>query len=120
MNHPAKGYIFDVPRCDTIKGKKNMWKAIEQIKNGLLYDRRYTSRKMWIDPKILCSNELPDRENLSADRWNVCGLTDYGDGVELLHGIMEGIDSQRRISNRRRRGIAKTPKTPKGAPFATL
>lgn len=94
MNHPSKGYIFDVPKCDTIKSKKNMWKAIEQIKNGLLYDRRYTSRKMWIDPpKILMfTNELPDRENLSADRWNICGLTDYGDGIELLHSIMEGVE----------------------------
>lgn len=86
LNHPAKGYIFDVPRCDTIKGKKNMWKAIEQIKNGLLYDRRYTSRKMWIDPpKIMVfANELPDRENLSADRWQLYGITDYGPQADIL------------------------------------
>ena len=102
MNHPAKGYIFDVPRCDTIKGKKNMWKAIEQIKNGLLYDRRYTSRKMWIDPpKIhMFSNELPDRENLSADRWNVCGLTDYGDNrpnILISGGVPSDTDVTRTL-----------------------
>lgn len=73
LNHPAKGYIFDVPRADTIKTKKAMWRAIEQIKNGLLYDRRYTSRKMWIEPpKILVfANEGPEWSVLSEDRWRV-------------------------------------------------
>lgn len=73
LNHPAKGYIFDVPRADTIKTKKAMWRAIEQIKNGLLYDRRYTSRKMWIEPPriMVFSNELPDWDVLSPDRWRV-------------------------------------------------
>lgn len=86
LNHPAKGYIFDVPRADTIKTKKAMWRAIEQIKNGLLYDRRYTSRKMWIEPpKILVfSNELPDFSVLSHDRWRVHAI-----GDDMLHPVNE-------------------------------
>lgn len=86
MNHPARGYIFDVPRADTVKGKKNMWKAIEQIKNGLLYDRRYTSRKMWITPpKILVfANELPESEMLSADRWQLFRIENWGKEALLM------------------------------------
>lgn len=73
LGYKAKGYIFDIPRCDTIKDKKQMWKAIEQIKNGCLYDGRYAPRKEWIDPpKILVfANEDPPVEYLSMDRWRV-------------------------------------------------
>lgn len=79
QKHPCKGYIFDVPRADSIKSKKAMWRAIEQIKNGLLYDRRYTSTKTWIEPPriIVFANDLPDRENLSADRWQIFAIR-YG------------------------------------------
>ena len=76
QKHPAKGYIFDVPKSDTIKEKKNMWRAIEQIKNGLLYDRRYTSTKTWIDPPriIVFANDVPNREALTADRWQIFAI----------------------------------------------
>lgn len=86
LNHPSKGYIFDVPRADTIKEKKAMWRAIEQIKNGLLYDRRYTSRKTWIDPpKILVfTNEAPNEDMLSSDRWVIHQITDWGGDALLL------------------------------------
>lgn len=71
--HPAKGYVFDVPKADSIKSKKAMWRAIEQVKNGLLYDRRYTSEKMWIEPPkiVIFTNEYPPVDTLSADRWQV-------------------------------------------------
>lgn len=84
--HPAKGYVFDVPRADSIKSKKAMWRAIEQIKNGLLYDRRYTSEKKWIDPPkiIVFSNEEPDYDTLSQDRWIVHRITDSGLGPLLM------------------------------------
>lgn len=73
LNHPSKGYVFDVPKADSIKSKKAMWRAIEQIKNGCLYDRRYTSRKLWIDPPrvVIFTNEYPPVDTLSADRWQV-------------------------------------------------
>lgn len=73
LNHPAKGYVFDIPKADSIKSKKAMWRAVEQIKNGLLYDRRYTSRKVWIEPPkiIIFTNEYPPLGMLSGDRWKV-------------------------------------------------
>lgn len=78
QKHPFKGYVFDIPRSDTIKTKKAMWRAIEQVKNGCLYDRRYTSTKTWIDPpKILIfANEEPPLEALTGDRWRVYYFND--------------------------------------------
>lgn len=79
LNHPSKGYVFDIPRADSIKSKKAMWRAIESIKNGCLYDRRYTSRKQWIEPPkiIVFANEEPPYETLSMDRWVVCTIDEH-------------------------------------------
>ena len=56
MAKPDKAYIFDMPRTESVKQRKGMWSAIEQIKNGYLYDKRYQFRDMWIDPRAFsCS-----------------------------------------------------------------
>lgn len=73
----AKGFIFDLPRADTIQQKKAMWMAMETIKNGYLYDKRYSFREMWIEPPkmlVLC-NEEPPTDMLSADRWRIWYIT---------------------------------------------
>lgn len=86
MAKPAKAYIFDMPRSESVKQRKGMWSAIEQIKNGYLYDKRYSFRDMWIEPPqilVIC-NELPDVESLSRDRWHFyrVGLFDELDEYE--------------------------------------
>lgn len=80
MAKPDKAYIFDMPRSESVKQRKGMWSAIEQIKNGYLYDKRYAFRDMWIDPpKILVfTNDEPDTTELSSDRWRVYELKDWG------------------------------------------
>lgn len=79
MAHPnAKGFIFDLPRADTIQQKKAMWMAMETIKNGYLYDKRYSFQEKWIAPPkmVVFANERPPRENLSKDRWREYYLND--------------------------------------------
>lgn len=78
LGYQAKGYLFDIPRCDTIKDKKQMWKAIEQIKNGCLYDGRYSPRKVWIEPPMVMvfTNDIPPLNHLSIDRWVIHELID--------------------------------------------
>lgn len=80
FEYPSKAYVFDIPRSDTIKDKKQMWKAIESIKNGCLYERRYCPKKKWIDPpKILIfANEEPPYELLTKDRWTVYEIVKCG------------------------------------------
>nr|WCD56390.1 MAG: replication associated protein [Smacoviridae sp.] len=87
----AKAFVFDIPRSDDGKREKQMWSAIEQIKNGYLYDKRNTWREAWIDPpKILVfTNSPPNKECLSKDRWRTYWFDDtwktdylvpYGEG----------------------------------------
>lgn len=79
LEKQASGYIFDMPRSESIKQKKGMWSAVEQIKNGYLYDKRYKYRDAWTEPPrvaVFC-NELPDPDVLSGDRWQVYQLNRY-------------------------------------------
>lgn len=78
MAHPnAKGFVFDVPRADTLKAKKAMWMAMETIKNGYLYDKRYEFKERWIEPPkmLVFANEEPPREVLTKDRWRTYYIT---------------------------------------------
>lgn len=73
MAKPSKAYIFDMPRAEDVKKAKGLWSAVEQIKNGYLYDKRYNFRDMWIDPPqiVVFANEFPDLNALSRDRWEL-------------------------------------------------
>lgn len=74
----SKGYIFDLPRADTRKSAKAMWSAIEQIKNGYLYDKRYQWQEAWIDPPkiVVFTNWIPQLKWLSRDRWQFYAIVD--------------------------------------------
>lgn len=90
MAKPSERYIIDVPRAETIKQRKGMWSAIEQIKNGYVYDKRYQFRDAWIgEPQVLVfANETPDRSSLSDDRWHLYRFEDWG-GTEVLGAFPE-------------------------------
>lgn len=84
MAKPSKAYIFDMPRSESTKQRKGMWSAIEQIKNGYLYDKRYAFRDMWIEPPqiLVITNETPDLECLSRDRWHFYKIGVFGELAE--------------------------------------
>lgn len=98
MGYQAKGYVFDIPKCETLKDKKQMWKAIEQIKNGLLYDGRYSPRKTWIEPPsiLVMTNDVPPFNHLSKDRWEMYELVRDHEGadVEVHHWNRQAIESE--------------------------
>lgn len=75
MAENCRGYAIDTPRSGTIK--KSLWSAIEQIKNGYLYDERYQWREKHIPfPRIIVfSNKMPNGNELSADRWDIMDIT---------------------------------------------
>ena len=67
-------FIIDVPRAESMKKKAGMWSAIEQIKNGYLYDKRYSWSERWIKSPVIIvmTNECDiPKEKLSDDRWNI-------------------------------------------------
>ena len=67
-------FILDMPRAESFKNiekEAQLWSAIEQMKNGYLYDQRHQWREKWIDPPtiIVIANWEPRWECLSKDRW---------------------------------------------------
>lgn len=77
MAKPSKGYVIDLPRADG-KAKKPMWSAIEQIKDGYLYDKRYNWREKWIaPPKIMVFCNDFNASDLSTDRWQDFEISDF-------------------------------------------
>lgn len=64
-------YFFDIPRQIGVHGAGQMWSAIEEIKNGCSYDKRYHGRMRFFDPPNVWvfTNDLPNISMLSKDRW---------------------------------------------------
>lgn len=63
--------VVDLPR--TWKWTKDLYCALESIKDGLIKDTRYNSDTINIKgvKVLVCSNTLPKFDNLSYDRWVV-------------------------------------------------
>lgn len=75
MQWVASGYrgepyiVIDIPR--SWKWSKELYTAVESIKDGLVYDTRYSAKMRNIrGVKVLClTNETPKLDKLSVDRW---------------------------------------------------
>lgn len=67
--------LIDIPRNS---GNRISYSAVEAIKNGLIMNSKYeTGFKMFTPPHIcIFSNDEPQYELLSEDRWNVVCLDD--------------------------------------------
>lgn len=80
MKKAGRGYCFDLPRADSDRRNREMWRAIEQIKDGYLYEDRYAFQEMWIDPPkiIVFTNDMPPMDTLSSDRWQIFGIDENG------------------------------------------
>lgn len=61
--------VIDVPR--SAKWNQSLYTAIECIKDGLIYDTRYTAklRDIWGVKILVLTNEMPKLDALSKDRW---------------------------------------------------
>lgn len=72
-NHQPKLMFFDMPRSFNKNSLNGFYSAIEQIKKGKLYDLRHRYKSFWIDsPSIwVFSNQPPDEDLLSRDRWKL-------------------------------------------------
>jgi len=75
-NRDPKLVLFDMPRALSKERLAGFFAAIEQIKKGKLYDPRHHYKKWWIhSPQIwVFTNELPDLNLLSKDRWIIWNI----------------------------------------------
>lgn len=73
QNEREPGPIFiDLPRYMDKKRLHGIYSAIEEIKNGHVYDMRFHYKDWWYDspPVWVFANTIPDLSALSVDRWN--------------------------------------------------
>ncbi len=68
-----KTYVVDMPRAMKKTKLSGFYSAIETIKNGILYDKRYHGKMLLMDePNILVfTNTPPKKMYLSLDRWKM-------------------------------------------------
>lgn len=67
----ASLYLVDMPRGLDKSRQGEFYAALESIKDGHVFDTRYSYKEKWFDcPNIwVFTNVLPERELLSMDRW---------------------------------------------------
>lgn len=72
--------VFDIPRCN--EGHVS-YQAIESIKTGIFFSAKYESNKCRFNPPhVVCfSNEPPDLNKMSHDRWRITELEKYQQGI---------------------------------------
>lgn len=66
-------FMIDLPRSLNKERLYGVYAALEQMKKGHLYDTRFKYTTWWIDaPTIwVMSNELPNQDAMSKDRWDI-------------------------------------------------
>lgn len=63
--------LVDIPR--SAKWTNSLYEAIETIKDGLVYDTRYSARMrdIWGVKVLIMTNSKPKLDQLSKDRWTI-------------------------------------------------
>lgn len=74
----SKLYIIDIPKAFRNGLKNEFYAGIETLKDGYAYDDRYSFKEEYFDcPNIwVFSNQEPDINLLSRDRWRIWDLKD--------------------------------------------
>lgn len=71
-----KNIIIDLPRSAKIPPE--LYEILEEIKDGIVFDERYSGRMRNIRGAslVVFTNKLLDRKRLSADRWRLHGMNE--------------------------------------------
>lgn len=73
-----KLYIFDLPRAVSKEQLNQFWSAVEEIKNGSVYDDRYHYQQRNFTPPAvwIFTNTKPNEARMSCDRWKIWTIVD--------------------------------------------
>lgn len=77
--HAGQKYTIaiDLPRAAQQESiARKLFPALESIKSGALYEKRYHAQVLYIKPPtiVVFMNHLPDRSLLTTDRWDILQL----------------------------------------------
>lgn len=80
-----RAYMIDMPRGLKKDKLASFYAGIECLKNGVMYDKRYSFKKRRIDrPQVIVfTNMMPDVALLSADRWDFRRITGDMNLIEI-------------------------------------
>lgn len=69
----SRCYLVDMPRALDKSKQEAFYSAIESVKDGHIWDNRYSYKEKWIDSPViwLFTNDYPNMELLSRDRWKL-------------------------------------------------
>lgn len=83
--HKTGSYWIDMPKAMHKERLVQLWSAVETIKSGFLFDKRYTWKQMIIGaPQVIVStNVLPRKSLLSEDRWRIWKIMDEEEDYPL-------------------------------------
>lgn len=78
----SKIYLIDMPRAMDKSKQEEFYSAMESIKDGHIWDNRYTYKERWQDaPNVwIFTNAHPNKDLLSKDRWKIWTI---GENKEL-------------------------------------
>lgn len=81
-------FLLDVPRSVEDKSWGKWLSALESMKNGFLYDHRYTATEKWIDSPgiVVFANELPPPTMLTGDRIKIIKPGRFDAGAAIRYG----------------------------------
>ena len=111
IQYVASGYrgqriiVIDIPRSS--RWTNELYEGIEAIKDGLVYDTRYSAkmRDIW-GVKVLClTNTMPKINALSKDRWTI--LAETGDVLtqeQVAHILTETAETTAQEHTKKRTG----------------
>lgn len=103
--------IIDIPR--SARWSESLYTAIESIKDGLVYDTRYTARirDIWgVQILVLC-NTFPELGALSRDRWIIVNKEGYN-CTHIARKYWKKLEkSENNSTNSKRSSKRKTKKT---------
>lgn len=85
-DHSPNPIIVDLPRSMNKKDMNGIWNAVEQIKNGMLYDTRYHFKYWDIkSPAVwVFTNQIPDLNSLSMDRWKIWTINEKKEFIPFV------------------------------------
>ncbi|ANC51526.1 replication associated protein [Sheep faeces associated smacovirus 3] len=96
--------IIDIPR--SAEWNKSLYTGLEAIKDGLIYDTRYSAklRDIWGVKILVLTNSLPNLDALSQDRWMIINR----DGKDVTEWAR--IESKKRAKKKADEGGKKKTK----------
>lgn len=83
--------IFDLARDAPMVAFDSIYRTMENFKNGYFLSTKYEGGcKRFIPPHIIVfSNELPNFEKMSSDRWNVYDIIDNNGNFKVFNQVLD-------------------------------